>query len=1082
MPVLIPCRWLMLSVLCLFSLCMQQLNAQGISSSAIQKAIEEKNSAVAFQLNEQFISYYTNGRNADSLVESIYYTGKIATLQKTNESGTRKIKALLETIKNISSSSPRVMHAAFVEAGDYYNTSGQYKLAYDANKNAHDYGLKIQGISYSQLALSQNNMSTNIQRTGNRVQAQMHTQQALRYLAMDPKPDFEVMYNSYNGLGILMWYASKLDSAEFFYKKALETLQKAQPTAINKYYRPAIIYNNLSSIYSVQGKPSACIAVLKSCIASYKQFINSKESGTKKMSGMTFQLEATDNLGSIYNELGDYRQAHDLLFYSYQQKQKILSADNPGLFISEILLGRIYFSMREFDKSVAYLNKGLQRISSTVGSQPVWESDAYFTLAMISAEKADNKNATAYYEKADSLFYVSREGVYDNIYLEFLRSAALFYAKNKMNGLALEKTNKAYNYIRKTEGVASLLFFQQLLNLSEVYYESGDYANAIDFSSKAIQLVNNIAAKSATISDSIMVELKKPRAILIHSRSLYNSGTKDAASLHSVLNDLKDALAILERRKAVLHDAKDINLMMADHSELLDFVKIVMLELYGINHSETILYELLSLHESSLYNRLRSRLDQSGTQFSSLPSNLMEKENSLKTALATSLQKQGPGDIVMQSYLKAEEEWNQFLEQLRTSYPRYYNMRYASIFKPIHEVTASLPPGITILRYFFVGKNLMLFVADQHEQHFIPLRVSYLEENIKQLLRPSADINQTTAILHDLYQQLWEPASKYIKYKKVVVVPDGILYQLNFEVLTPVKIKRYEDLAIKSLLSSYTISYQYSIFLTGVAQSPFSFDKSYVAFAPGFSDEVKASYKRSRDSMDYDQAYLSLLPQPFTISLAQRSEDLLGGRTYLYGESTLTSFKGNAGQHKIIYIGTHAEADNEHPEFSRLIFAKQPSAENNFLYLPEIYNCNLQSNLTILTACETGVPGYQDGEGMISLAHAFNYAGSESIITGLWKIDEEASAIITELFYKNIVDGMPKDEALRQAKLHYLSSNEGRALSPEYWSGLVLIGNTDPVFHASSFQPGWIILLIGFVLAGLAYFLFRKKRKQASLP
>jgi len=1073
---LIRYRWLILSILFLLNLPVQQLNAQGISSATIQKAIDEKNSQLALQLNEQFISYYTNRRNADSLVESIYYTGKIATLQKTNESGTKKIKALLETIKNISSSSPRVMRAAYVEAGDYYNTSGQYKLAYDANKNAHDYGLKIQGISYSQLALSQNNMSTNIQRTGNRVQAQVHTQQALRYLAMDPKPDFEVMYNSYNGLGILMWYASKLDSAEYFYKKALETLQKAEPTAINKYYRPAIIYNNLSSIYSVQGKPSACIAVLKSCIASYKQFINSKESGTKKMSAMTFQLEATDNLGSIYNELGDYRQAHDLLFYSYQQKQKILSADNPGLFISEILLGRIYFSMREFDKSVTFLNKGLQRISTTVGSQPVWESDAYFTLAMINAERAENKKATAYYEKADSLFYVSREGVYDNIYLEFLRSAALFYAKNKMNGLALEKANKAYNYIRKTEGVASLLFFQQLLNLSEVYYESADYANAIDYSNKAIQLVSTIASKSSTPSDSIMVELKKPRAILIHSKSLYNSRPKDAASLQSILTDLKEALAILEKRKTVLRDAKDISLMMADHSELLDFVKIVLLELYGINHSETILYELLSLHESSLYNRLRSQLDRAGTKMTSLPANLAEKENRLKNAITTSLQKQGTGEEVMQNYLKTEEEWNQFLEQLRKSYPRYYNMRYASIFKPIHEVTASLQPGTTILRYFFVGKNLMVFVADQHEQHFIPLPVSNPEENIKQLLRPSADINQTTAILHDLYKQLWEPVSKYIKHQKVVIIPDGILYQLNFEVLTPVKIKRYEELATKSLLSTFTISYQYSIFLSGVAQSPFSFDKSYVAFAPGFSDEVKASYKRSRDSLDYDQAYLSLLPQPFTISLAQRSEDLLGGRTYLYGESNVTSFTRNAGQHKIIYIGTHAEADNEHPEFSKLIFAKQPSAENNFLYLPEIYNCNLQSNLTILTACETGVPGYQDGEGMISLAHAFNYAGSESIITGLWKIDEEASAIITELFYKNIVDGMAKDEALRQAKLHYLSSSEGRALSPEYWSGLVLIGNTDPVFKDGSSRMVWIASIVGLLIVAFIFFIYRRSR------
>jgi len=83
----------------------------------------------------------------------------------------------------------------------------------------------------------------------------------------------------------------------------------------------------------------------------------------------------------------------------------------------------------------------------------------------------------------------------------------------------------------------------------------------------------------------------------------------------------------------------------------------------------------------------------------------------------------------------------------------------------------------------------------------------------------------------------------------------------------------------------------------------------------------------------------------------------------------------------------------------------------------------------MLTACESGKPGYQDGEGMISLAHAFNYAGSESILTGLWKIDEQASAMLLDLFYENLADGLPKDEALRQAKLSYLQQAEGRMLA-----------------------------------------------------
>src|SRR5690606_17567761 len=121
----------------------------------------------------------------------------------------------------------------------------------------------------------------------------------------------------------------------------------------------------------------------------------------------------------------------------------------------------------------------------------------------------------------------------------------------------------------------------------------------------------------------------------------------------------------------------------------------------------------------------------------------------------------------------------------------------------------------------------------------------------------------------------------------------------------------------------------------------------------------------------------------------------------------------------------------------------------------------------ILTACETGKPAYQAGEGMISLAHAFHYAGSESMLTSLWKIDEQSSTKIVALFYKNIKKGWPKDKALQQAKLEYMGSSEGRVLHPQYWAGLVLIGDTSPIEILSSYHIiYWItgILLIFFMV------------------
>ena len=310
-----------------------------------------------------------------------------------------------------------------------------------------------------------------------------------------------------------------------------------------------------------------------------------------------------------------------------------------------------------------------------------------------------------------------------------------------------------------------------------------------------------------------------------------------------------------------------------------------------------------------------------------------------------------------------------------------------------------------------------------------------------------ATINEKRAfeILAQLYEQIWAPLANFVRNNKLVIIPDGILYNLSFDLLTPEKINAYKGLATKSLLAKFTISYRYSLLLLNQQAGKNKLSKNFVAFAPGFSDKMKTQYRyANQDTSQLDNNYLSLLPQPFTISLATRMQEQLGGNSFDNDESTVEAFRSNAGKHKIIHIGTHAESDNMHPEFSRVIFAKDTSNDEsaNSLYLFDIYNCELTSDLAVLSACETGKPGYQDGEGMVSLAHAFNYAGCESIVTGLWKIDEQSSAIIMEQFYKNLLAGMEKDEALRNAKLDYLSKSSGRMLAPQYWAGLVLMGDT----------------------------------------
>ncbi len=444
----------------------------------------------------------------------------------------------------------------------------------------------------------------------------------------------------------------------------------------------------------------------------------------------------------------------------------------------------------------------------------------------------------------------------------------------------------------------------------------------------------------------------------------------------------------------------------------------------------------------------------------------------------------GSHDEKMQHYLSAIENWNHFKDKLKIEYPDYYELRYASIFKSLGNIEELIPSSTTLVRYLFIDKKLYALVAEQKSEIIIPLDQNELEQKISLLTTEAMNEQKISEALYALYRQLWEPLVKNIHHKKVIVIPDGILYNLNFEILSPHPIKSFAELASKSLLANYTFSYNYSLFLLDHKSKPISPAKNFVAFAPGFSDKIKNEYKSiPKNNIEIDRGYLSLLPEPFSIDLAVKMKQLLGGKCFINESSTKRAFITNAGHHKIIQISTHAESNNEYPEFSRLIFAKNTTdkKEDNSLFVDDIYNCDLTSNLAVVTACESGKPGYQDGEGMISLAHAFNYAGSKSILTGLWKIDEQASAILLDFFYKNLLKGMTKDEALRQAKLSYLKKADGRMLAPQYWAGLVIMGDTSPVMLKQQNSPE-ILLIAGFILIliGLVYFMFRRHKKKVS--
>ena len=1043
-------------------------------TKVIDSYLSNEEFAKADSALQQQITKFRSAQQIDSLIFCIYYVGKVK-LELSNS--VEAIKAVTSFSDNIISTTKnaRSLRQLYLEQASFYELIGNPQKAFELDQEALKYTSKIEGATGEDFGMVHNNMGAYAKRFGDLSLALYHHRKALDYYKSYPETKKESIYITYNSIGGMMWFSSKIDSALFYYQRAENILKELEQNPLNKYFRPAMLNNNMAAIYGSQGNVEMAMQTMKKTITDWETFLNSDAENVKKESAKISYYQAIENYAGIYKDLGDFQKAKDLLSYAYREKQKFLDKDSPELFKSKILMGQIHLALKEYQQAKAFLDAGIAHIEKIPGNFYFWDADAHYYLATIGEESANTELATENYEKAQHLYEKALQGAYDEIYLEFIIRASYFYAKNGDREKALVMANKTYDYVVENQGEKTLFEFQQVLNLGEIYFVLGDSEMALEKSSLALDLLKNRMYSGNNRMDSVFINFEKPQAILLKIKSEYQlQKIKDTVFLKKSLREIQGAISILEQLKPYLGDENNLSILIANNNGIFEFAKILALDLYTQTNASSYLDILISIHESSLYNRIRSRLGMhSSMAFRDIPKNVLEKEIKIKEELKNTLGKENN----INSFFESNKKWEDFLINLKKDYPDYYHLKYTSISTELNNFKSEIHKNTTVVRYVFVNDSLFALVIDENTERIFKLNKQDLIHEIAKTHCDTITFKETSDLLFQLYNTLWKPFENRVNTDQVIIIPDRELFNLSFETLTQKPIKSFRELTHNSLLAKYSISYNYSLFLLNQKQGKF-FEENLIAFAPEFTDEMKRNYTINiSDSSAIDKTYLNLLPQPFCVDLAKSSTKLFDGTSFLNGHSTKQVFKNKAKEHKIIHIATHAESNNLSPELSRIIFAKSISNnfsdEENSLYTYEIYNCDLASNLTILTACETGKPGYQQGEGMISLAHAFNYAGSESILTSLWQIDEKSSVKIVELFYKHLSNGDPKDKALQQAKLEYLATEEGRTLSPRYWAGLILIGDTAPISISKS--NNWMFWLLGFILLGaLSFYSIRK--------
>jgi CHAT domain-containing protein len=142
--------------------------------------------------------------------------------------------------------------------------------------------------------------------------------------------------------------------------------------------------------------------------------------------------------------------------------------------------------------------------------------------------------------------------------------------------------------------------------------------------------------------------------------------------------------------------------------------------------------------------------------------------------------------------------------------------------------------------------------------------------------------------------------------------------------------------------------------------------------------------------------------------------------------------RGDLRRYGVIHCASHGWVDTDDPRRSGLLLS--PGADGDgLLGVADILELDLDADLAVLSACETGRGAIRRGEGVQSLARAFLYAGARSVVASLWQVDDHETELLMTDFYGGFAgERAPAARALREARLALRHDAGGRGA----WRGL----------------------------------------------
>lgn len=861
---------------------------------------------------------------------------------------------------------------------------------------------------------------------------------------------------TYNNLGILFRSQGKLDNALYYFNEAEKLLSRDN----GKNLIPiAQVYINKGILFKDKGDYFQSLKYYNNAL---NILLDYQDERAKRNVGQAYV-----NLGIVYMKQGDVSKALDVFLKSIDIKKEVSPDDLPASYSNCAVA---YKNLGLLDLAEEYYTKSIDSRIKYFDSTYHKLSVIYKNLGILKVLQDEKEQAFKLFDKAHWIVNVNF-GEHSPSHAPIWLAKGDVYLDEKDNSRALDCYHKAMNFL----------------------VDGFDETDA--FKDPDIELLN---------ADASLVDIISKKALSAYN--VYMLEDNDNVFLEESLKLHELLILLIEKIRSGYLDEESKMLMIKNTRDILNQAINVAYKAYEESNDKDVFNKTLGFAEKSKAALLSSALsDVENKKNYGIPvktqkfeKNILVETNFYEKEIYEELQKNSPDsnkiEIWQSKLLDLSQKYDSLLHDLKYNFPEYYRLKYDKKVAGVNDIQRMLNRNSALIEYSLTDSLLYTFIVSRNDfelfRNVIDTSFFNTIDDVVKVLRN----DQFGNISHEdfmnyinssnyLYEFLIKQSKIIRKGMRLTIIPDNQLGYLPFEALLT-KIPENLSFEFKSLpymLYDHAVNYSYSAtMLIHQEKRHQKKDIRIIAFAPAYNnveDIDTNKFLASRDFRDY------LVPLRFAIDELHGIKKIVNSDLYFNDDASEHNFWELAPGYDIIHFAMHTLMNNDDPMYSQLVFTlTNDTTESNdgLLNTYEIYNADLSARLAILSACNTGYGKLHKGEGIMSLARGFFYAGIPSVVMTLWAVLDESGAQLMQYFYYYLEEGNDIDIALQKAKIQYLQGADEITSHPYLWSGYVSLGDPAAIY-SSGFC--FVNLLLGFgailILSFIIFLIYKIKESHS---